>query len=43
LWIYCADAASNGLSRESPEHLGFRVEDAGGDHEAPQITDVRLS
>jgi len=33
---------SNGSSPESPEHLGFRVEDAV-DHEAPEITDVRLS
>jgi hypothetical protein len=33
---------SNGSSRESPEHLGFRVVDAG-DHEAPEITVVRLS
>ena len=41
-WIYRADAVSNGSSPESPEHLGFRVEDAV-DHEAPEITDVRLS
>jgi hypothetical protein len=41
-WIYRADAVSNGSSRDSLEHLGFRVEHAG-DHEAPEITDARFS
>ena len=38
-----AAAVSNGSSRDGPEHLGFRVEEAGGDHDASEITDVRLS
>ena len=42
-FIYREDTVGNHSSDNTPEHLRFRVEDASGDHEAPELKGARLS